>query len=318
MQTVDLSSFTAGESGDAAPDGLNGAQRATVAAWGASMEEAGFAIIVNHGIPAELLRETFKAARHFFLESSQSDKLKFNHGPYGDPKGGFTAQGTEGVARSLAASTGSTGAPADLVESYVLNRFAMAHPGLHHAELHERGSAYAEAATKLMHLLHRLSAHALGVDPAFFDVFHDEPANVLRFAHYPPLPETVAEGQLRYGAHTDYTGFTILAFEDDDEPSGLEVFVKGVWLPVSCAQEALVVNIGDLWQIWTNGRWQSTLHKVCNPPKSSEAAKRDRFSLPFFTGPRRDALVEPINGDGTIASVVAGDHLQSKIEATRT
>jgi isopenicillin N synthase-like dioxygenase len=72
------------------------------------------------------------------------------------------------------------------------------------------------------------------------------------------------------------------------------VFLNEKWVPVSPTKNAFVVNIGDLYERWTNKRWTSTLHRVANPPADSEASKRSRHSFPFFTGPNFESLIEPL------------------------
>ena len=80
-----------------------------------------------------------------------------------------------------------------------------------------------------------LSAAALSLPEGYFDPFYaaGRAEMHLRLAHYPPMAAPVAPGQLRYGAHTDYTGFTILL--QDTAVSGLEVRLPGSdeWRPVA-------------------------------------------------------------------------------------
>ena len=99
------------------------------------------------------------------------------------------------------------------------------------------------------------------------------------------------------GAHTDYTGFTILHQDESDvgalDAGGLQVLLKsGEWHPVRPQPAAFVVNIGDLYEVWTNGKWRSTVHRVLKPPVGSAAASSPRLSIPFFTGPHNDAIIE--------------------------
>ena len=49
-----------------------------------------------------------------------------------------------------------------------------------------------------------------------------------------------------------------------------------------------VVNIGDMLEIWTNGLWQSTKHRVVH--RSGNL----RVSVPFFYEPDLDAVIEPL------------------------
>ena len=85
-------------------------------------------------------------------------------------------------------------------------------------------------------------------------------------------------------------------------------------------EEVLLINIGDLFQQWTNDRWKSTMHRVGNPEPGTAAARSDRLSLVFVTGPRDDALIEvlpccrdDLNNPPRYAPVRAGDHLMTKL-----
>ncbi len=55
-----------------------------------------------------------------------------------------------------------------------------------------------------------------------------------------------------------------------------------------------VVNVGDMLERLTSGRYTSALHRVIN--KSG----RSRISMPFFFDPRFDAELRPIAGVGPV------------------
>jgi isopenicillin N synthase-like dioxygenase len=101
-----------------------------------------------------------------------------------------------------------------------------------------------------------LRALALGLglkDEEFLLKFHEQKENELSLRHYPPVHEdAVKSGELdRLGAHTDYDSFTLLW---QDEVGGLEVKDKsGKWVDVQAVEGALVMNIGDVLQRWSNG-----------------------------------------------------------------
>ena len=107
--------------------------------------------------------------------------------------------------------------------------------------------------------------------------------------------------------------------------AGLEVLKRGgAWaavdVPVGAADHPLVVNGGDLTEVWTNGRWRSAPHRVV-PVVGANGASRDRSSAAFFTGPDRDAVVAPIVRPGDaprFAPTTAGAHLDAKLAATNT
>lgn len=318
VPVVDVSSFALAEVLPIEVSELTPEQTETVSAWSKALTEAGFAVVIGHGLSNDLLKAAFDGSRHFFLDLGAEEKRKFHYGPYGTPQGGYTPQGIEGVGRSL----DQAAAPADLVESYVFNAAARANRDSHYSGLYDPVVAYVEKATRLMHILHRVSAFSLGLRGDFFDEFHTTPDSVLRCACYPPLDNEKAQaGAVRYSAHTDYTGFTILALESSlnggpREASGLEVHLEGEWRSIVLPTEGnpLVTNIGDLWQVWTAGQWKSTLHRVVNPEAGSEAAKRYRFSMPFFTGPNKESNIMPIDGSGEVVN--AGDYLRQKLKIT--
>jgi isopenicillin N synthase-like dioxygenase len=79
------------------------------------------------------------------------------------------------------------------------------------------------------------------------------------------------------------------------EEAGLELLTKdGRWIPVSSKAGELVINIGDMLQRLTNGRFRSTSHRVVNP--EPDRASHARYSMPFFLHFRSDYLIEPLPG----------------------
>lgn len=82
----------------------------------------------------------------------------------------------------------------------------------------------------------------------------------------------------------------------------------GVWL---YALGAFVVNIGDMLELWTNGLFKATPHRVVRP------LDRSRLSIPFFFEPNYDAVVHPIAelappGVASRLPVIYGEHLFAK------
>ena len=187
----------------------------------------------------------------------------------------------------------------------------------------DAGHAYHAALLKVLDALHKVTAAALGLDADFFAPFYAPSAKCsLRLAYYPPLSTTQqTSSAVRYGAHTDYTGYTILCQDDNDvgalDAGGLQVLLKsGQWAAVTPRRNAFVVNIGDLYEVWTNGRWRSTVHRVMKPPSGSKAATQPRLSIPFFHGPPRrrpdlvPADVRVLHRPGEVRARVGGEHLR--------
>ena len=202
--------------------------------------------------------------------------------------------------------------------------------------------AYWGGATRLMTLLMEMAELALELPTGFFTADQGSfahPGTLLRVAHYSALsgadaPPAGAAGaaadglhltgsnRLRYGAHTDYDGFTILqrAPTPPGHHDGLEFEGRdGTWLPVPSPPNTLTVNIGDLLARWTNDRWRATRHRVAG----GDRAARERLSVVYFTGPHPDTLIECVPSQkcmpkGTApkyAPVTAAAHVEAKMHA---
>jgi isopenicillin N synthase-like dioxygenase len=84
---------------------------------------------------------------------------------------------------------------------------------------------------------------------------HSGHNNQLRLLHYPSVPAEALERQAmaRMPAHTDWSSMTML-FQDDC--GGLEVedlSHRGQFVPAPPIKNAIIMNVGDLLQRWSNG-----------------------------------------------------------------
>ncbi|KAL6642457.1 hypothetical protein ACP70R_020638 [Stipagrostis hirtigluma subsp. patula] len=112
----------------------------------------------------------------------------------------------------------------------------------------------------------------------------------LRMNYYPPcisMPEKV----LGFSPHSDGNFLTILLEVNSVE--GLQIRRHGAWIPVKPRPEALLVNVGDLLEIMTNGRYKSIEHRV------TINAHKERISISAFNNPKFDGVVSPIAGSTT-------------------
>ncbi|XP_062201068.1 2-oxoglutarate-dependent dioxygenase 11-like [Phragmites australis] len=112
--------------------------------------------------------------------------------------------------------------------------------------------------------LFKFMANNLGVDQeALLGPFKGLPQSV-RINYYPPCSQ--ADKVLGLSPHTDGVGMTFLLHVNDVE--GLQIRKDGNWFSVQALPGALVVNIGDILEILTNGKYQSIEHRaVINPDK---------------------------------------------------
>lgn len=138
-------------------------------------------------------------------------------------------------------------------------------------------------------------------------------ATTIRLLHYPPLPDYVEPGTARCGAHSDYGSITLLF---QDYVGGLEVLDReGSWVPATPVKDAVLVNTGDLLQMWTNDRILATKHRVL-VPADTNLWKSERRSLAFFVHPDDDCLVKPLDGSTKYQPITAKKHLMKMFSTT--
>jgi isopenicillin N synthase-like dioxygenase len=134
----------------------------------------------------------------------------------------------------------------------------------------------------------------LGVGPETLRAaFEPRHTSFVRLNYYPrcPAPERPAGvqtprcGHLGVNHHTDAGALTVLL--QDDYP-GLEVLHDDAWRLVAPRRDSLVVNIGDVVQVWSNDRYRAALHRVV------ASSDTERFSVPFFLNPSPDARYAPL------------------------
>ena len=90
---------------------------------------------------------------------------------------------------------------------------------------------------------------------------------MLRLLHYSDDKSDPEKGIFSCGAHSDY-GMIILLLVDSK--LGLEIYKKteNKWIPIPPKRGALIVNLGDMLERWTNGLFKSTLHRDTSDGKT--------------------------------------------------
>ncbi|CAA3011942.1 2-oxoglutarate-Fe(II) type oxidoreductase [Olea europaea subsp. europaea] len=248
--------------------------------------EYGFFYLINHGVEEDLLHEVLEGNRNFFtlpIEEKMKLALKKNRGyspVYAenlDPSSSFKGDSKEFL---------YIGPLEDVTPHGDLNQWP---PEDILPFWRSTVEDYYKRVLSVGKRLIPLVALALNLDENFFyDIGAlNQPNGFLRLLHYPgdlgPSDEEI------YGAsaHSDFGMITLLA---TDGVGGLQVcrektLEPQVWEDVHSVPGALIVNIGDLMERWTNCLFRSTLHRVM--PTGQE-----RYSMAFFLDPNPDCVVE--------------------------
>lgn len=135
-----------------------------------------------------------------------------------------------------------------------------------------------------------LGAQAQALNPSFVD--H---TSFLRLNYYPvcdtpaaaDAPTVPLSGHLGISHHTDAGAITVLL--QDDQP-GLQVQRHDRWYTVESHPGALVINLGDIAQVWSNDAYRAPLHRVL------ANSVRARRSAAFFFNPSYSAIYAPLAG----------------------
>jgi len=249
--------------------------------------DVGFFYLTGHGIDSELLQQVQASARQFFaLPDSEKAAVGMINSPH-----------FRGYNR--AASEITRGQP-DLREQFDLgaeravlpiddnspwwarlqgpNQWPAALP-----ELKPLLLDWQQAMTGMSLRLLRAFAEALSLPQEAFDrLYGDQPNEHIKLMRYPgQAPQQSNQG---VGAHKD-SGF--LSFLLQDRQAGLQVEIEeGRWIDALPLENTLVVNIGELLELATNGYLRATVHRVLSPQAGNE-----RLSIAFFLGAQLDAVV---------------------------
>jgi isopenicillin N synthase-like dioxygenase len=248
--------------------------------------DLGFFYVTGHGIAPETIESLLRLSRMFFqLPSETKHAVHMSRGGRAwrgyFPVGGELTSGRpdlkEGLYFGEELSEDDPRVRAGL-PLHGRNLFPNV-PGFREALL-----AYMSALTELGHTLMSLVARGLGVGAEYFrDRYTAHPTILFRIFNY-PAGDADAHG---VGEHTDYGLLTMLY---QDEVGGLQVKRGSEWLDVPYVPNSFVVNVGDMLERLTSGRYVSALHRVIN------ASGRARISMPFFFDPAFDAVLQSIPG----------------------
>ncbi|MCU4413924.1 isopenicillin N synthase family oxygenase [Acinetobacter sp. WU_MDCI_Axc73] len=149
-------------------------------------------------------------------------------------------------------------------------------------------------------------ALALGLEENYFDAHLQHAPSQLRLIHYPYNPEAVDSSGI--GAHTDYECFTLLFTTAE----GLQVLNKDAkWIDIPLIENTLIMNIGDMMEILSNGRYVATKHRV-------KKVKQQRYSFPLFFSCDYDYIIQPVvqTDPPKYAPLKGGEHLFNQTAQT--
>jgi isopenicillin N synthase-like dioxygenase len=247
-----------------------------------SILNTGFAVLTNHGIDDALIKRSQTEWREFFLSDKEYKDSYVNST---DPSMGYYGMKTE---KAVGAKK------PDLKEFF-------------HCKPKNVVPAETSASTvKMFYLLQDLGLFLLHVldkndERKDYRISCDESDNtIIRSLYYPAMDFSQEPDAVRAAAHEDINHITLLVAAT---ASGLQVKdLQGNWHDVPHEENSIVVNVGDMLQLASGGRYKSTTHRVINP----DSSRADRISIPIFIHPHSDTILAP--------GKTAGQYLAERLE----
>lgn len=275
---------------------LAAADAASVAEIAGACRHWGFFQIVGHGIPPALVKR-FEAAMHDFFALPTEAKRGVRRSR-DNARGYYEKELTKNVQDWKEIFDFGFLPRPDLPDEHPSNRtldgqnrWPAELPGFRETAWEFYAACEAVALRLLEPLCRGLDAAPDALRPHFEGVH----TSFLRLNHYPPCvdpappdaPLRPVRGHLGVNRHTDAGALTVLF---QDARGGLQVHRDGRFHDVEPIEGALVVNVGDMMQVWSNDRYRAPLHRVVT------SADQHRYSAPFFLNPAYESDCAPLAG----------------------
>ena len=246
-----------------------------LAAIDAACRDWGFFQVVGHGIDEAVVDNLFSAAARFFARplAEKRSILRTVENPWGFYDEELT-KNTRDWKQVFDYG------PAD--GGRLVPQWPADDAGFRQAVL-----AYYDACESLAHRLLSAISSNLGAPAGELNRhFGEDHTSFMRLNFYPRCPPGSATGPtFGVNEHSDAGALTLLL---QDAQPGLEVCRDGEWHLVEPRAGALVINLGDMAQVWSNDQYRAALHRV------TTNSDKDRYSAPYFFNPAYETDYAPL------------------------
>lgn len=315
MDNIQLPVVDISPVGVASPAPSEADLRAVGQELGEALSQIGFICLTGHGVDEELITKTMQISKQFFEQKNDVKEQLMRRDQ--ESLEGWVAQGREIFDQD---ETGFV-AVHEIREAFDINSLSE-NAKFPDSSLPDFRDICTELARKSMILAHRLLqciSFSLGKDQYYLDDLHKrilsgKNASALRSLYYPPIIGEVPQDHVRCGEHSDYGTLTLLY---RDQHPGLQLKnLDGIWVSADPVPGTILVNIGDLLEMWSGGVYPATMHRVVIPNDERLRASA-RQSIPFFVHPDEEVIVKPLMGNtNKFPKIKALDHANIRFNQT--
>ncbi|MCH2477829.1 MAG: hypothetical protein MK218_07750 [Gammaproteobacteria bacterium] len=263
----------------------------------------GFFLLVEHGIENSIIDKAYEQSEIFHNLDDDDPRKQATHYRHSHFGRGWSPCGE---APAYSAGTNATCSAFDMC--YEIAEVDTEHenygPNLWPLEMQEYQEAVYDYYLKFSELEQKVAIaieEALGLDKEqIASKMTEKSPSTMRLIFYPPVKEKPEDNLFGISAHTDYEVFTLLT---QSQPGSQLQKHSGDWHTVESNRYQVIVMIGDMLEVMTNGQVRATPHRV--PPVSWARYSITRFCaidghyviepLEQFIDPKKGPLYEPVS-----------------------
>ncbi|WJX57960.1 hypothetical protein P8452_43464 [Trifolium repens] len=237
-------------------------------------KEWGFFQLINHGVNPSLLENIKKLVQEFFNLPAEEKKVFWQK-----------PRDMEGFGQMFVVSEEQKLEWADMFYIVTLPS-CIRNPHLFPSipqQFRENLELYSLELKKLSVTIIEFMTKALKIQTSEILDFFEDGVQSMRMNYYPPCPQP--EQVIGLNPHSDVAALTILL--QVNEMDGLQIRKDGMWIPIKPLSDAFVINIGDMFEIMTNGIYRSIEHR------ETINSEKERITIATFHSPRLNAILGP-------------------------
>ncbi len=263
----------------------------------------GFFLLVDHGIENSIINKAYEQSEIFHNLDDDDPRKQATHYRHSHFGRGWSPCGEE---PAYSEGTKATCSAFDMCyeiaevdtehENYGPNLWPLEMPHYEEA-VYDYYIRFSELEEKLANAIEE----ALGLDKDYItSKMTERSPSTMRLIFYPPVKEQPEDNLFGISAHTDYEVFTLLT---QSQPGSQLQKHSGDWHTVKSDRYQIIVMIGDMLEVLTNGQVRATPHRV--PPVSWARYSITRFCaidghyvvepLEQFIDPKKGPLYEPVS-----------------------